>query len=174
MTTQSGVYQCKVEFMGIKAESNNATLEVYGKCSLRIIGTSNTRATRCWVELFPKHFLAMSFFKTKWILKAQTLFQGTMIFFKPTSIIIVWFPVNNICPEYCIYYSSYHLFTFLSDPYPKVTASSGQSEHTVSENQAAGILLETFNLEAFKFSPKNEKATVKLQILSGKLIFFSR
>ena len=96
MTTQSGVYQCKVEFMGIKAESNNATLEVYGKCSLRIIGTSNTRATRCWVELFPKHFLAMSFFKTKWILKAQTLFQGTMIFFKSTSIIIVWFPVNNM------------------------------------------------------------------------------
>ena len=49
-----------------------------------------------------------------------------------------------------------------------MTPSSGQLEHTVSENQASGVLLETFDLEAFKFSPKNEKAKVKLQIISGK------
>ena len=60
---------------------------------------------------------------------------------------------------------------FLLDPYPKITPSSATLVHTVSEGQAVGVLLETFDLEAFKFSPKDVKANVKLQIIGGKSCF---
>ena len=40
----------------------------------------------------------------------------------------------------------------------------------MSENQEVGILLETFGLEAYKFAPKDERANVKLEIISGKIM----
>jgi len=45
-------------------------------------------------------------------------------------------------------------------------------QHTVSENQQEGILLETFNLEAFKFDPVNEKANISLTIIAGNECLF--
>ena len=49
-----------------------------------------------------------------------------------------------------------------------MTPSSNVLEYTVSENQEVGILLETFSLEAYKFDPVGEKATVSLEIIAGK------
>uniref|UniRef100_A0A7M5UGM1 Uncharacterized protein n=1 Tax=Clytia hemisphaerica TaxID=252671 RepID=A0A7M5UGM1_9CNID len=53
------------------------------------------------------------------------------------------------------------------DPYPSLTPDAQSTTSSVDKNADIGTVLQTFQAEAYKLSPKNQLAKIKLQIISG-------
>ncbi|XP_066922288.1 fat-like cadherin-related tumor suppressor homolog [Clytia hemisphaerica] len=53
------------------------------------------------------------------------------------------------------------------DPYPSITPDTQSTTSSVDENADIGTVLQTFQAEAYKLSPKNQLAKIELQIISG-------